>query len=99
MKEPIFVVSFWKLWNMRQSNIKRFAVLFVMLVLLQEPHAKLTVKLEKDGYERSEEETETKETETSEVREKSMYLVIKKISRSLNMKVIKQQQQIDIKIW
>ena len=83
---------------MRQSNIKRFAVLFVMLVLLQEPHAKLTAKLEKDGYERSEEETETKETETSEVREKSMYLVIKKISRSLNMKVIKQQQQIDIKI-
>ena len=83
---------------MRQSNIKRFAVLFVMLVLLQEPQAKLTVKLEKDGYERSEEETETKETETSEVREKSMYLVIKKISRSLNMKVIKQQQQIDIKI-
>ena len=83
---------------MRQSNIKRFAVLLAMLFLLQEPHAKLTVKLEKDAYVRSEEETETKETETNEVREKSKYLVIKRISRSLNTKVVKQQQQIDIKI-
>ena len=65
---------------MRQSNIKLFAALFTVLVLLQKTHAKLTVKLDKDTYERSEEETEAIEIETDEVRGKSRYLVIKRIS-------------------
>ena len=60
---------------MRQSNLKRFAVLFAVLVLLQDTNARLTFKLDKNAYERNEKETEVKdtiETETDGDREKSM---------------------------
>ena len=60
---------------MRQSNLKRFAVLFAVLVLLQDTNARLTFKLDKNAYERNEKETEVKdtiETETNRDREKSM---------------------------
>ena len=60
---------------MRQSNLKRFAVLFAVLVLLQDTHARLIFKLDKNTYERNEKETEVKdtiETETNRDREKSM---------------------------
>ena len=60
---------------MRQSNLKRFAVLFAVLVLLQDTNARLTFKLDKNAYERNEKETEVKdtmETETNGDREKSM---------------------------
>ena len=59
---------------MRQSNLKRFAVLFAVLVLLQDTKARLTFKLDKNAYERNEKETEVKdtiETETNRDREKS----------------------------
>ena len=60
---------------MRQSNLKGFAVLFAVLVLLQDTNARLTFKLDKNAYERNEKETEVKdtiETETNRDREKSM---------------------------
>ena len=60
---------------MRQSNLKRFAVLFAVLVLLQDTNARLTFKLDKNAYEGNEKETEVKdtmETETNGDREKSM---------------------------
>ena len=60
---------------MRQSNLKRFAVLFAVLVLLQDTNARLTFKLDKNAYERNEKETEVKdtiETETNGDRKKSM---------------------------
>ena len=60
---------------MPQSNLKRFAVSFAVLVLLQDTNAKLTFKLDKNAYERNEKETEVKdtmETETNGDREKSM---------------------------
>ena len=60
---------------MRQSNLKRFAVLFAVLVLLQDTNARLTFKLDKNAYERNDKETEVKdtiETETDGDREKSM---------------------------
>ena len=60
---------------MRQSNLKRFAVQFAVLVQLQDTNAKLTCKLDKNAYERNEKETEVKdtmETETNGDREKSM---------------------------
>ena len=60
---------------MRQSNLKRFAVLFAVLVLLQDTNARLTFKLDKNAYERNEKETEVKdtiETETNGDQKKSM---------------------------
>ena len=60
---------------MWQSNLKRFAVQFAVLVQLQDTNAKLTFKLDKNAYERNEKETEVKdtmETETNGDREKSM---------------------------
>ena len=60
---------------MRQSNLKRFAVQFAVLVLLQDTNAKLTFKLDKNAYERNEKETEVKdtiETETNGDQKKSM---------------------------
>ena len=62
---------------MRQSNIKRFAVLFTVLLLLQDTHAKLTINIDKNQNERKRRDTEAKdavETETDEDREKSKYL-------------------------
>ena len=59
---------------MRQSNLKRFAVLFAVLVLLQDTHGRLTFKLDKNAYERNEKEIKVKdtiETETNRDREKS----------------------------
>ena len=60
---------------MRQSNLKRFPVLFAVLVLLQDTNARLTFKLDKNAYERNEKETEVKdtiETETNGDQKKSM---------------------------
>ena len=60
---------------MRQSNLKRFAVQFAVLVLLQDTNARLTFKLDKNAYERNEKETEVKdtiETETNGDQKKSM---------------------------
>ena len=60
---------------MRQSNLKRVAVSFAVLVLLQDTNARLTFKLDKNAYERNEKETEIKdtiETESNGDREKSM---------------------------
>ena len=60
---------------MRQSNLKGFAVLFAVLVLLQDTNARLTFKLDKNAYERNEKETEVKdtiETETNGDQKKSM---------------------------
>ena len=60
---------------MRQSNLKRFAVQFAVLVQLQDTNAKLTFKLDKNAYERNEKETEVKdtiETETNGDQKKSM---------------------------
>ena len=60
---------------MRQSNLKRFAVLFAVLVLLQDTNARLKFKLDKNAYERNEKETEVKdtiETETNGDQKKSM---------------------------
>ena len=60
---------------MRQSNLKRFAVQFAVLVLLQDTNAKLTFKLDKNAYERNEKETEVKdtiETETNGDQKNSM---------------------------
>ena len=60
---------------MPQSNLKRFAVSFAVLVLLQDTNAKLTFKLDKNAYERNEKETEVKdtiETETNGDQKKSM---------------------------
>ena len=62
---------------MRQSNIKRFAVLFAVLLLLQDTHAKLTININKNQNEKNKRDTEAKdpaETETGEDREKSKYL-------------------------
>ena len=60
---------------MRQSNLKRFAVQFAVLVQLQDTNARLTFKLDKNAYERNEKETEVKdtiETETNGDQKKSM---------------------------
>ena len=60
---------------MWQSNLKRFAVSFAVLVLLQDTNAKLTFKLDKNAYERNEKETEVKdtiETETNGDQKKSI---------------------------
>ena len=62
---------------MRQSDIKRFPILFSVLLLLQDTHAKLTINIDKNQNERSNRDTEAKdfvETETDEDREKSKYL-------------------------
>ena len=62
---------------MRQSNIKRFAVLFAVLLLLQDTHAKLTININKNQNEKNKRDTEAKdaaETETGEDRVKSKYL-------------------------
>ena len=59
---------------MRQSNIKRFAVLFAVFLLLQDTHGRLTFKLDKNAYQRNEKEIEVKdaiETEANRDQEKS----------------------------
>ena len=78
---------------MRKSNIKRLAVLFAALVvLLQDIHANLIVNFNENGDERAKQETEAKdatETQADEDREKSRYLVIKRITRSLDIPIVK----------
>lgn len=62
---------------MRQPDIKRFAVLFSVLLLLQDTHAKLTINIDKNQNERSKRGTKAKdfvEAETDEDREKRKYL-------------------------
>ena len=67
---------------MRQSNIKRFAVLFAVLLLLQDTHAKLTINIDENQNERNKRDTEANaventdavETDTGKGREKSKYL-------------------------
>ena len=67
---------------MRQSNIKRFAVLFAVLLLLQDTHAKLTINVDENQNERNKRDTEANaventdpvETDTGKGREKSKYL-------------------------
>ena len=67
---------------MRQSNIKRFAVLFAVLLLLQDTHAKLTINIDENQSERNKSDTEANaventdavETDTGKDREKSKYL-------------------------
>ena len=59
---------------MKHSNLKRFTVLFAVLVLLQDTHGRLIFKFDKNAYERNEKEIEVKntiETETDRDREKS----------------------------
>ena len=78
---------------MRHSNAKRLAVLFAALVLLQDIRANLIVNFNKNGDERALQETEAKdaiETQADEDREKSRYLVIKRITRSLHIMMVKQ---------
>ena len=78
---------------MRHSNTKRLAVLFAALVLLQDIRANLIVNFNKNGDERAQQETKAKdaiETQADEDREKSRYLVIKRITRSLHIKMVKQ---------
>ena len=67
---------------MRQSNIKRFAVLFAVLLLLQDKHAKLTINIDENQNERSKMDAEANgvenkdvaETDTGKDRQKSKYL-------------------------
>ena len=67
---------------MRQSNIKRFAVLFAVLLLLQHTHAKLTINIDENQNERNKRDTEANaventdavETDSGKGREKSKYL-------------------------
>ena len=78
---------------MRHSNTKRLAVLFAALVLLQDIRANLIVNFNKNGDERAQQETKAKdaiETQADEDREKSRYLVIKRITRSLHIMMVKQ---------
>ena len=77
---------------MRQSNTKRLAVLFAALVLLQDIRANLIVNFNENGDERAQQETAEKdaiETQADEDREKSRYLVIKRITRSLDITMVK----------
>ena len=77
---------------MRKSNTKRLAVLFAALVLLQDIQANLIVHFNENGDERAQQETEAKdaiETQADEDREKSRYLVIKRITRSLDITMVK----------
>ena len=78
---------------MRKSNTKRLAVLFAALVLLQDIQANLIVDFNENGDERAQQETEAKdaiETQADEDREKSRYLVIKRITGSLHITIVKQ---------
>ena len=78
---------------MRQSNTKRVAVLFAALVLLQDIRANLIVNFNENGDERAQQETAEKdaiETQADEDREKSRYLVIKRITGSLHITIVKQ---------
>ena len=78
---------------MRQSNTKRLAVLFAALVLLQDVRANLIVNFNENGDERAPQETEEKdaiETQADKDREKSRYLVIKRITGSLHITIAKQ---------
>ena len=78
---------------MRKSNTKRLAVLFAALVLLQDIQANLIVDFNENGDERAQQETEAKdaiETQADEDREKSRYLVIKRITGSLHIAIVKQ---------
>ena len=78
---------------MRQSNTKRLAVLFAALVLLQDIRANLIVNFNENGDERAQQETAEKdsiETQVDEDREKSRYLVIKRITGSLHITIVKQ---------
>ena len=67
---------------MRQPNIKRFAVLFAVLLLLQDKHAKLTINIDENQNERNKRDTEANdvenkdvaETDTGKDRQKSKYL-------------------------
>ena len=77
---------------MRKSNTKRLAVLFAALVLLQDIQANLIVDFNENGDKRAQQETEAKdaiETQADEDREKSRYLVIKRITRSLDITMVK----------
>ena len=77
---------------MRKSNTKRLAVLFAALVLLQDIQANLIVDFNENGDETAQQETEAKdaiETQADEDREKSRYLVIKRITRSLDITMVK----------
>ena len=59
---------------MRQSNTNRLAVLFAVLVMLQDAHANLIANFDKNEDERARQETEAKdaiETQSDEGREKS----------------------------
>ena len=78
---------------MWQSNTKRVAVLFAALVLLQDIRANLIVNFNENGDERAQQETAEKdaiETQADEDREKSRYLVIKRITGSLHITIVKQ---------
>ena len=78
---------------MRQSNTKRVAVLFAALVLLQDIRANLIVNFNENGDERAQQETAEKdaiETQADEDQEKSRYLVIKRITGSLHITIVKQ---------
>ena len=78
---------------MRKSNTKRLAVLFAALVLLQDIQANLIVNFNENGDERAQQETAEKdaiETQADEDREKSRYLVIKRITGSLHITIVKQ---------
>ena len=65
---------------LRTCDIKRFAVIFAVLLLLQDTHAKLAIKLDIKENQRNKRDTETKdavENETNKDREKSNYLARK----------------------
>ena len=93
-----FAVSSRKLYknyfkSMRKSNTKRLAVLFAALVLLEDIHANLIVNINENGDESAQQETAEKdaiETQADKDREKSRYLVIKRITGSLHIAIVKQ---------
>ena len=67
---------------MRQPNIKLFAILFAVLLLLQDKHAKLTINIDENQNERNKMDAEANdvenkdvtETDTRKDRQKSKYL-------------------------